>query len=528
MGSPGHLPATACAMTHPGLILYNATVRTLDPRQPVAELVALEGGRITFVGSAGDLPDIRGPHTRLVDCQGGCLLPGFQDAHLHLLALASRLMAVDCSPHAAASIAQIKSALAQRAATTPRGAWIRGWAYDDWALEERRHPNRWDLDEAAPLHPVRLVHRSGHGTVLNSRALEAVGIGSETPDPPDGVIERGDHGEPTGLLLEMDAYLQGRIPRLAEHELDNGLRMADALLLAHGVTLVQDATPSNDVERWGLLRRLKERGLLTPRVVLMPGAAALDSFAEHGMGYGSGDEDLRLGPAKIMLTQTTGALAPSPAELAALAASAHSQGFPVAIHAVESEAVSAAALAIQSSGSAPEGAGPNRIEHASELPSDVLRQVAQSGATVVTNPGFLYFSGERYRDQTPPERQPWLYRIGALHRSGVPLAFGSDAPVELPGPLTEIYAAVTRRSRGNSALSPGEGIAAEDALRAHTLGGAQAAGIGGWVGTIAPGMAADLVLLDRDPCRVEPEALRELRVRMTLVGGGIAWEAPGG
>ena len=277
-------------MTHPGLILYNATVRTLDPRQPVAELVALEGGRIAFVGSAGDLPNIRGPHTRLVDCQGGCLLPGFQDAHLHLLALASRLVAVDCSPNAAASIAQIKSALAQRAATTPRGAWIRGWAYDDWALEERRHPNRWDLDEAAPLHPVRLVHRSGHGTVLNSRALEAVGIGSETPDPPDGVIERGGHGEPTGLLLEMDAYLQGRIPRLAEHEMDNGLRMADALLLAHGVTLVQDATPSNDVERWGLLRRLKERGLPTPRVVLMPGAAALHSFAERGMGYGSGDE----------------------------------------------------------------------------------------------------------------------------------------------------------------------------------------------------------------------------------------------
>ena len=172
-------------MTHPGLILYNATVRTLDPRQPVAELVALEGGRISFVGSAGDLPDLRGPQTRLVDCQGGCLIPGFQDAHLHLLALASRLMAVDCSPHAAASIAQIKSALAQRAATTPRGAWIRGWAYDDWALEERRHPNRWDLDEATPLHPVRLVHRSGHGTVLNSRGLEAVGIGSETPDPPD-------------------------------------------------------------------------------------------------------------------------------------------------------------------------------------------------------------------------------------------------------------------------------------------------------------------------------------------------------
>jgi hypothetical protein len=322
----------------------------------------------------------------------------------------------------------------------------------------------------------------------------------------------------------MNTYLEGRLPLLATKELDDGMRRADAWLLSHGVTAVQDATPTNSPARWRLIAGFKEGGLLTPRVVFMPGIAHLASFAAAGLGHGSGDESLRLGHAKIMLTQTAGALAPSREELDALVTEAHDAGFHVAIHAVEAEAVMAAARALDAAREGVDLRPRDRIEHASELPPEALEQVTRSGATVVTNPGFLYFSGARYQAQVAPEAQPWLYRIGALQRRGVPLAFGSDAPVELPEPLAEVYAAVTRRSDQGVATTPEEGIGVADALVAHTWGGAWAAGAEKWLGHIQEGMAADLVLLDRDPLQVEAEGLRELRVRMVLAGGQVVWE----
>ena len=522
-------------MEHPDLLLYNATVHTMGPRRPLAGLVAVRDGRIVLMGEGRQLEELRGPETRCLDCGGGCLIPGFQDAHLHLLALAGRLMGVDCSPGAVGSAAELQEAVRRRAGKSPPGSWLRGWGYDDWTLAGGahpkgaypvgRHPTRLELDAAAPHHPVRLVHRSGHATALNSLALQRVGISRETPDPPGGLIDRDGEGEPTGLLLEMDSYLEGRVPPLLPEELEEGLRLARRWLLSHGITTVHDATPANDLSRWRLLSHGQtEDAPPTPRVVFMPGIVNLQEFVDAGLGHGSGDGTAWLGPAKIMLTGSTGPLTPSPQELGELVGRAHGAGFPVAIHAVEAEAVLAVARAIGAAREGRDGLGMDRIEHASELPPEVLDEVVACGAAVVTNPGFLYFSGARYRKQVPGAMRPWLYRIGSLRRRGVPVAFGSDAPVEMPDPMTELYAAVTRRSASGPPLEQEEAIGVQAALVAHTVGGALAAGAGDWLGALEAGMAADLTLLDRDPLQVEPEALRQVRVRMTLVAGQVAWE----
>ena len=152
-----------------------------------------------------------GRATRAIDCQGGTLVPGFHDAHCHILAAAASLLAVDCSPAAVSSIEDIKERIRERAADAPPDGWIRGVGYNEFYLSEKRHPTRWDLDAAVPDRPVRLTHRSGHAVALNSRAMALAAIGSDTPDPPNGVIERdGVTGEPTGLLLEMDRLPGGR------------------------------------------------------------------------------------------------------------------------------------------------------------------------------------------------------------------------------------------------------------------------------------------------------------------------------
>ena len=466
--------------------------------------------------------------------------------------MAARLLAVDCTPASVRSLAELRQRIAEAARHAPPGAWLRGWGYDDTALAERRHPTRHDLDAAAPRNPVRLTHRSGHAVVLNSPALAAVGIGRETPDPPGGAIDRDEHGEPTGLLLEMHDYLAGRVPRLPPDDLERGVCEANAWLLSRGVTSVQDASPDNDLSRLRLLARMVGSGLIVPRLTFMPGARNLAEFDDirtlppgegwgegHDvpplpLGEGRGEGRPRLGHAKIMLTASTGALSPAPDELEALVRDAVARGYPVAVHCVEADAVRAAAGVLRRIPPPHDGA-PHRIEHASELPPDALEAVRASGAMVVTNPGFIHFGGERYLRTVPPEEQPWLYRIGALHRAGVPLAFGSDAPVEMPEPLAELAAAVTRRSTEGSLVGDAaEAVTTDEAFRIAVRGGAHAAGASEWLGALRPGMAADLVLLDGDPFLRPPDGdpfLRppdewpHLRVLATIIAGRVVWEA---
>lgn len=500
------------------LLLHNATVFTMDPARPRASAVLVRAGRVARVGG-DELPSsTQGEETHRVDCQGGALLPGFHDAHLHLLGLASRLLAVDCS--GCRTIAELSATLRAASVQLTPGRWLRAWGYHEALMSERRHPTRWDLDAAAPERPVILVHRSGHAHVLSSPSLSRIGISDATPNPPEGVIVRDEHGVPTGLLLEMGAWLDQRVPRLGDAELRDGLWKADRLLLSRGVTTVHDATPANDLARWELLQRLYSEGVLTVRCVFMPGTDHAASFAQAGIGYGSEEKRLRVGPAKAMLTMTTGSLHPPKETLRESARQAAGMGFPVAIHAVEAEAVAVAAEVI----AAVRRHNPtlrHRIEHTSECPPQVLEIVKRSGAVVVTNPGFIYHSGDRYLAEVPKAMQPWLYRIGAMHRVGIPVAFGSDAPVELPDPLIQVYAAATRRSHSGRVVGKDEAVDVETALRMHTSAGSYAAHTERESGMIAPGTRADLVLLDRDPLTVPPDELRTARALKAWVAGTL-------
>ena len=509
----------------PDLVLYNANVVTLGASFPRVSWVAVSGETITGIGLGKPPGDMLGSWARFIDCQGGTLVPGFNDAHCHILATASSLMAVDCSPSVVSSIDELADRLRRRSADTPEGAWIRATGYNEFYLREQRHPTRRDLDAAVPDRPVRLTHRSGHAVVLNSRALALAGITAHTPDPTYGVIDRDpDSGEPTGLLLEMDEYLDGVVPPLSREEVNEGVRRFNEQCLASGITSLQDATPGNSPERWRLFEDLKEQGLLTPDLTLMAGASHLGSFIKEGFVFGHPGNGMQLGAAKVMLTMTTGSLNPSREELQAIVGYAHSSGFQVAIHAVEMEAVEAAIEAIRLAAGESSQARRHRIEHCSECPPHLVERLARCGISVVTQPGFIYYSGERYLSEVEEERRAWLYPIGSLKAAGVPLAAGSDAPVAPMDPITGIYAAVTRRAASGDLVLPAEGVSAEDALRMYTLGSANASFQEQERGSIEVSKRADLALLDRDPTAIDPEEIRNTRVLMTVVGGEVVWE----
>ena len=250
------------------------------------------------------------------------------------------------------------------------------------------------------------------------------------------------------------------------------------------------------------------------------------------MKWGYGNGRLRLGHAKVMLTMTTGDLQPGIPELTAIISRAHLEGFPVAIHAVEEEAIRAACRALSESGkhhsNFPAGTPMDRIEHCSEGTTEAIRRVKAAGAMVVTQPGFVHWNGERYRENVDPGLLPDLYPVGRLATAGVPLAFSSDSPVIDLDPWAGIAGAVSRRTREGRPLPEREGASQRvpvlDAISRYTRGGAISEGTGDWKGRLREGMAADMVLVDRDPSEAGPMELPGIKTVLTMVGGRVLFE----
>ena len=441
------------------LLLLNA--RVLDLHAPpnaslsIHQAVAIGSGRIISVGRNDEVSASAGPAARVIDCNGLTLMPGLVDCHCHLLALGSTLRGLDCGPQAACSISTLQQLVKSRADLTPPGGWLRGFGYDDNALAERRHPTRWDLDSVAGGHPVRLDHHSRHASVLNSRALELLGITSATPDPVEGVIDRDPaSGTPTGLLLEMGDFLRQRLdPARDPGSLRDGTRLLNQKLLAYGITSAHDAGPGNDPNRWETFWELRSFGQLSCRVTMMAGFAHIEEFQRAGLSFGDGDSGVAAGARENNGHPDHRALHPGVAELKGMVRQAHAAGFPVAIHAVEQEAVAAAAAVLTGERESRGGLTVrDRIEHCSECPSELVAQVVQWERRLSPNRGS--FTGKAIA--TWPTWSQACSTIctmpGGLRQAGASVAFGSDAPVIDPNPWPAIYSAVTRRTRSGAIL----------------------------------------------------------------------------
>jgi predicted amidohydrolase YtcJ len=509
------------------LILVNANIITLDPLSPNASWVAIENDKIVTIGHEKDWKNLRHKKTNVIDCGGKTVIPGLIDVHLHLVSYAKSLVTPDLSPDKnVRSISDILAIIKRHSSMRPSGQWIFGRGYNEFYLSEKRHPNRWDLDKATPDHPVRLTHRSGHAHVLNSLALKLVGITKETGDPDGGLIERDlKTGEPTGLLYEMGDYLYVRIPALDDSVIERGLHLANQKLISLGVTSIQDASSHNDTEQWDLFKSWKESGILQPRVNLMMG---IEAFGKNNRpsGLKTLDENqLRWGAVKIILDDTTGRLHPSQPELNAMAYEVHQAGQQIAIHALEEKAVKAACEAIQFAlEKTPTKDHRHRIEHCAVCPPDLARKIASLGISLVTQPAFIYFHGERYLDTIPDDQLKHLYPIRTLLDQGINVAASSDCPIVPPDPLIGILAAMHRLSSTGDIVGGRQKIQPTAALQMYTLNAARATFEETIKGSITPGKLADLVVLNADPARLTADEFINLQVDMTIIGGKIVWD----
>ena len=510
------------------LVLKNANVITIDPAQPTAELVAIKGDKILLVAGKEGLESVKGAKTKIIDCQGKTVVPGFNDAHCHIFSFVRKLLGIDLSPLSVGSINDIKAVIRRQAQNTPPGRWLTGTDFNEFYLAEKRWPTRWDIDEVTAQHPVVLTHRSLHACVLNSLALSLAGITRETPEPSGGLIDRDlNTGEPSGLLFEMLGYIREKVmPSLSEEELITGVALANKHYLSQGITSLQEATVVNDYSQWQRFHQFKSMGKLESRLSMMLGTEAIDQFQQVGLASGSGNSQLRLGGVKIVPNETTGQLYPPQLELNRQVFNAHRAGFQLAIHAIEPSTVDAAITALEYAQSQlPQTGRRHRIEHGAECPPRLLKRLSKLRAVVVTQPPFLYYSGERYLAQIPPSRLRWLYPIKSLINSGLIVAGSSDSPVVPNNPLVGIYAAVTRQAESGQQLPLQERISANQALAMYTINAACASFEDDVKGSITQGKLADIVVLSNDPIRAAPEQIKDIKVEMTIIGGKVVWEA---
>jgi predicted amidohydrolase YtcJ len=315
------------------------------------------------------------------------------------------------------------------------------------------------------------------------------------------------------LVVGHEAAISRTIGPLPTSTLDRGLAAVSTTLLALGVTTVCDASPRSRAD-WAPVVRLARAGRFVPRVVAMrvPGARRWTA-ARH----------VHPGPVKILVDEGPEGMTPSPDGIARLVFESARRGDVVAVHCVGA-ATLAAALAAFAALPASLRHRPHRLEHVAECPPPLVREIVRLGLTVVTNPAFVYWRGEVYRDETPAARRAWLYRARTLAVAGVPLAAGSDAPIVPPDPWRTMSAARTRRTRAGRTLGAGERLDARAALALITTGAAAAVGAPA-LGRLAPGCAADALVVPGDPLARAPDAVAAMRPVLTVVGGRIAWEA---
>jgi predicted amidohydrolase YtcJ len=326
---------------------------------------------------------------------------------------------------------------------------------------------------------------------------------------------------PNGILYGLGGYLAGKIPALDEAELDGGVTRVDQMLLSLGITSVQDASFINGPDQWNRFERWKAQGILHPRVTMMTGLEAFLGSKRKACLSDIAEDELRLGAVKIIADEVTGSLHPSQKELNEVVASIHAAGCQAAIHAIEQTVIEAAGNAIEFAiAKNPDSDHRHRIEHCSVCRIALLKRLAKLGTIIVTQPAFLYYSGDRYLKTLSADELNHLYPIQDMLHHGLRVGAGSDFPIAAPNPWKSIHSAVTSRTESNAVL-PKRGIAVFDAIRLHTLGGAEANFEETIKGSLTPGKLADIIMVRENPLAIEVERLKDIQVMMTVLGGQV-------
>ncbi len=547
------LPAAAESPQPADIIVVNARVYTINPKQLWAEAIAVRGDKILAVGDKTKIESYRGKTTKVIDADGRLLLPGFTDCHIHFMDGSLGLTRVDLN--GAGTVAEIQRRVKAYADSHPQEPWIQGmgWAYP--TFKPSGLPDKKILDDIVSDRPIYLVAFDGHSSWANSKALAMAGINRGTPDPPNGKIVRDEQGEATGALKEAAGDLiDAKIPKPTRAERLDALRKG--IHEANKAGLVRVHSAGQDFEYLDLYNDLRKKGELTLRFYVAyflnpPGLTpAINKQIEDARRQYK-DDWISGGVVKTMLdgvveAHTAAMLAPytddpsqsgklfwDPDQYKATVAVLDRRGLQIFTHAIGDRAVRLALDAYQNASEVnkTKDARP-RIEHIETISAQDIDRFGKLGVVASMQPLHSYPDEDTlsiWARNIGPERasRPWVWR--SIAQKDGALAFGSDWPVVTLNPWKGVQTAVTRQTEEGEPIGgfvPQQRLSLEDTIRAYTLGAAFAGRREKMEGSLEPGKLADFIILDRDLFKIEPSEIGKTEVLLTVVGGKAVYESP--
>lgn len=555
--SPG-ITAQTAASPKADILFVHANVYTGVPANtPFAsvlreEAIAVKGDRILAVGKTLDLQKFKGPQTQVIDLGAHFVMPGFNDAHMHIDDAGATKLSVDVT--GVKSLDELRDRVAKKVADSKPGEWITGSGWDETLWPVKVTPTRWDLDEVSGGHPVFLVRIDGHIAVGNTRALQLGSVTLASRNPQGGKIDRNENGEPTGILRETaQEAVTAVIPKPSHEQRRRGIELALADLAEHGVTSAQDYSPN--WESFQVYEELEKEGKLTARISeWLPFDDPVEELKTKRESHPQSDLMLHTGMLKGFMdgslgSHTAAMLEPysddasnsgipryDAAKLNDLTKERVLAGFQIGFHAIGDKGAQMALDAFAEAQKAARDAHVNgpagtdefrlRIEHAQVTTLAEIASFKQLKVIASMQPCHLLTDMRWAQDRLGPKRAATSYAWAAFLNKGVTLAFGTDYPVEPVTPFRGLYASVTRKSEnGKQEYFPEQRVTMDQAIAAYTQGSAFAEFEEKEKGKLVAGMLADFIVLDRDPTASSPEKILQTKVLRTVVGGKTVYEA---
>jgi predicted amidohydrolase YtcJ len=544
------ISALVHAQQHPSAdtIITNANVWTVDRNHPRAEAVAILNQRIAAVGTSPEMDAWRGPQTRIIDAGGKLLLPGFNDAHVHFVSGGFQLEQVQLTD--AKTKDEFTKRIAAQAKKLKKGEWILGGEWDEQNWSPSELPTHEWIDTVTPDNPVFVERHDGHESLANALAMKLAGVTAATKSPAGGEIVRDAQGNPTGVFKDAAQNLIAKV--IPEPGLQSRIKAAKGALdyaASFGVTSVQAMVPEySDIEAFSVLQ---ERGELTSRIYVAPIETHWRDQAKIGIRHAFGSDYLRMGAVKgfadgslgsttayffepyVDAPNTHGLLSDEMQPISGMRerlTGADKAGLQLCIHAIGDQAISIVLDIFQDIEKANgERDRRWRIEHAQHMAPKDFQRFAKLRVIASVQPYHAIDDGQWADKRIGPIRAQTTYAFRTFLNNGVHLAFGTDWTVAPLNPMLGLYAAVTRATldgKHPDGWVPEQKISIQEAIEAYTLGSAYAEFQEKEKGSITPGKLADLVIVSDNLLRIDPRAIREARVEMTMVGGKIVYGGP--
>lgn len=529
-------------------LLTHGKIYTMDGR--VFEAMAVSKDRIVRLGSTAELKGMGGPGTLKIDLKGMTVVPGFNDSHLHLHVHGANRNSVDLRD--AGSVKDIVEKTRRHMIRTEKkpGEWIFGWGWDQNLFHEKVFPNRYDLDTISGENPIIMIRTCHHIGVMNSAAIALTGATNETSIT-GGSFDKDRNGNINGIFRENAIeWVYSRIPGLSVAQIKNNLTAGIEEALKYGVTSLQTSDLHDGVHFDEMIEAysgLRDEGKLKTRInaqLYLPDRRLMMEYIHKRFRPFEGDKLFRLGPVKLVLDGSLGGgtaallqdysddpgnkghLTYSQEELDGLVAAAHEHGMQVALHAIGDAAITAGIDAIEKAVREDPREHRHRLIHAQITNPELIGRMAALGIMADIQPAFVSSDWNMVENRIGKDRAKTSYAWKSMLDAGIPLAAGTDAPIEGLNPMHGIYAAVTRKDLDGmpeNGWLKAQRLTVSEVLALYTKGGAYATFEENEKGTLTVGKLADMAILSEDPFEAEPDAIKDIEVLATVLGGEIVY-----